>query len=367
MMRTKPNFNKAKNLAFKVLIDHGITEFPIDILAIMSTYNDVKILTYSDMARKHKCSIEEIIEINSSEEGAIHYSAKKNKYLITYNDTINFKQRVYWTLAHEFGHYLMGHHKESNKSSLARNSMTEKEYNAKEVEANFFARFLVAPPPIITEAKIQDDYIKIMDFFGVSFTAATNILKYIEDSYKKGFKFLLPHTIRKLFGSFIDKIKHGKTCSNCNYFFVIQGSQYCPICGNDYLHNFFKGVESVNYFGYTLDEFGRALICPRCENEEISGEYCQICGIFLFNFCSGYPVEQLNEPFTGKWHENEKSCGAVLSGDARFCNKCGSTSTFLEQGLLIDWETEKEQKLERTQQDEDDSEVVFVGDDQFPF
>lgn len=41
--------------------------------------------------------------------------------------------------------------------------------------------------------------------------------------------------------------------------------------------------------GYALDDNGRALVCPRCKNEELkyAGDYCKICGTYLINKCSG--------------------------------------------------------------------------------
>ncbi|MEK3886567.1 ImmA/IrrE family metallo-endopeptidase [Bacillus sp. FSL K6-3431] len=336
MMRTKPNYDKAKRAAYDALEYHRISDFPIDILTILESYDDIKIISYSEMAKKRGCTIEEIIAVNSSEDGVIHYSGNRGKYFIAYNDAIGHKERVYWTLAHEYGHYLLGHHKESSKSSLARNEMVDAEYDVQEVEANFFARFFLSPPPIIVEAKMND-HKKIMDFFGVSFTAASNTLKYIEDSYKKGFRFNTPIKIAKYINKFISKVQLGKTCRNCSGFSYIRNAEHCGICGSNDFHNIYKGEDiDMIYVGINVNENGKALECPVCENEEthIEGEHCGQCGTFIINLCS---IE------LDGWNDDRyRPCPDPLPGNLRHCTKCGAESTFLKTGILKPWTQEKE-------------------------
>ncbi|MCY8913166.1 ImmA/IrrE family metallo-endopeptidase [Bacillus atrophaeus] len=261
-MRTKPNFNKAKTTAYKALQQHKITDFPINLLPILKSYDDINIISYSDMAKKRNCTLEEIIEANSSEDGSIHYCPIRNKYLIAYNDSVGHEQRVYWTLAHEFGHYLLGHHKESDRSSLARNEMSEQEYDTFEGEAHFFARFFLSPPPLIVQTKMSH-YQKVMDFFGISYTAANKTLEYIEESCKRGFQFRLPPYISNMFDSFLNKVTNGKTCNNCNSFFYFNEATHCPICRSSDLHTFFIGDDiNMKYEGYQLNENGYPVTRP---------------------------------------------------------------------------------------------------------
>lgn len=94
------------------------------------------------------------------------------------------------------------------------------------------------------------------------------------------------------------------------------------------------------YPSIQLDENHRAVECPKCKNENIIGDYCQICGSYLVNKCTGFTNEPGNR-YEGSWHELNSGCGKLLSGESRFCIECGSTSTFYESGLLSDWETEQ--------------------------
>lgn len=77
--------------------------------------------------------------------------------------------------------------------------------------------------------------------------------------------------------------------------------------------------------GYELDEFGRARICPICQNEEISNNYCKICGSFLINRCVNV------------------KCGIIAEGNARFCTNCGDETVFNSEGYLSSWNIARNQ------------------------
>lgn len=344
MMRTKINWNKAKSLAYEALDQHKVSDFPIDILAILGSHDDIKIISYSTMAKKRNCSIEEIIEVNGSKDGALSYSGKRGKYLIAYNDAIDKKERVYWTLAHEYGHYLLGHHKETDRSSLARNAINEAEYDTFEIEADFFARFFLSPPPLIVETQMFD-YQIIMDFFGVSKSAAQNTLGYIHKSHKQGFNMKLPNKIARQFTNFINKVLFGKCCTTCGTYTFEKDVHFCSICGKG---NFIKGEsETMIYSKVEINEvLGVPDKCPKCSNEKIFGEYCQVCGTYMVNKCTGLDEGDYSSQFKDKihWHLHEGGCGQILEGDARFCSSCGSTSTFYEDGLLLSWQNEMNAK-----------------------
>ena len=58
-----------------------------------------------------------------------------NQYVIYYNDHAQY-ERMRWTIFHEIGHIYLGHHDNPDDS----NSTIE------EAEANFFAKYAIAPP-----------------------------------------------------------------------------------------------------------------------------------------------------------------------------------------------------------------------------
>ncbi len=103
----------------------------------------------------------------------------------------------------------------------------------------------------------------------------------------------------------------------------------------------------MKYTGYELDENGRAIICPRCENEEINGgEYCKICGISIINKCTRKEFD---------WNGNlEFECNEIAEGNARYCIHCGGETAFLVNNLLQPWD-ERQQKLETASTLNDDT------------
>ena len=90
------------------------------------------------------------------------------EWYIFYND-YNCFQRQRWTIFHEIGHIYLGHFEDD--------FMT---YEEKESEANFFAKYSIAPPPLIniTDCKSPSD---IADNFYVSGEASV----YIFTSFQK--------------------------------------------------------------------------------------------------------------------------------------------------------------------------------------
>ncbi|MDD3238540.1 MAG: ImmA/IrrE family metallo-endopeptidase [Lachnospira sp.] len=67
-----------------------------------------------------------------------------NEYVIYYNDSVN-EGRMRWTIFHEIGHIYLGHHDHPDNSQTV----------IEEAEADFFAKYTIAPPPLINIAKCE--------------------------------------------------------------------------------------------------------------------------------------------------------------------------------------------------------------------
>lgn len=93
----------------------------------------------------------------------------------------------------------------------------------------------------------------------------------------------------------------------------------------------------MDYDGKKVNSDGKLIECAKCGQNLTSndGEFCEICGMRIYNRCTGYT--QYDEfPITLKPQEEIHPCekGNILSGQARFCPYCGCTSTLYEYGLL---------------------------------
>ena len=327
----QPDWNNARQKAYEVLRTHNIQDFPINILDVINQYPNLKILTYKDLAKRKNLTISDVMTMYASEDGFLSYDGRKDRYLLLYNDQKSVPERIYWTLAHEFGHYILGHLKNSGQSNLS--NLSDGEYKIYEQETDYFVRYLINPPSIIQECKISS-VSEIKKFFKVSHTAANNTLEYLRKFNIR--HFTAPDDIKNQLSNFILKVNHGKTCSSCDSFFVYKNSKYCPCCGNDNFNHFKKGNDfNMLYPGIKVDHKSRAKICPHCNNEELDydGDFCNVCSSYLINKC-GVVTEY--DPF-GEEYISSHSCEMLLSGNARFCHKCGNPSTFLQNGYLHEW------------------------------
>lgn len=338
-MISKPNYKRAELAAHKLLQLNNIQELPVKVKKLSNKFPNLKIKSYSWFANKRNMTIEEVCDFANSDEGCCYYQKSTNLYLILYNDKVNNTGRIRWTIAHELGHFMLKHNEKSNRTILGRSSLSDSEYEIFEKEANCFARELLAPQTVITKlGKISIPDIQYL--CGMSVQAASNVISFLNTGQQMGFGHTFNTIIAKMFSGFIYKISNKHYCAKCRHEFVSESPSYCPICANTRISKTFYsygGDNDMKYNGYEVDDMGRAFECPRCGNEELlyDGEHCKICGITLINKCA-------NQRF---WNgEIEWECGTILDGNARYCIKCGNESTYYQQDLLDNWETERYQK-----------------------
>lgn len=357
-MMKKTRYSFIKTTVNNLFIKFNIKKYPVDLMNIFLKLKNCKVVSYSKHMNKYHLTELEVIEHFGSDEGCTIYSLKKDRYLIFYNDLdIYYKKptRRRWTLAHELGHVLLCHHKASNKTKIFRNSLTDDEYRWMEAEANRFASLLLANPIILYKLDIKNH------------TDIINICKLSEEAslyrYKDYLKWRnhkhLNTSDKKILLLFHDFI-HKKVCLNCNYSFISDIAKYCPICGR----NLIRGDGNMIYSGYKLDDKGKAIVCPKCGNEQmaIDGVYCRVCGIYLINKCTNdNGICEENE--FGNWIQVKPQCGMIANGNARFCEYCGEPTTFYKQGLLNDWQNSaeylNEKTIEQIASDIDDNDIPF--------
>lgn len=127
-----PDYEKATNAAYDVLKCYKGHYPQIDVLLILSEFENISIHTYSDTAQRMSMSFSQFVDCAPSEYGFTIYDKEHQKWIVFYNDqkdvcTIRF------TLAHELGHIVLRHDDDN--------------YTAK-CEANCFARNLLCPVPL---------------------------------------------------------------------------------------------------------------------------------------------------------------------------------------------------------------------------
>jgi len=121
--QNKPNISTARNIARKLLTDAGITKPPVmvrDIINLLKKTKDLSVYSWS---------------FGENTDGI--QTTEGDKIAIGYNKT-QHPHRQRFTVAHEIGHYMMGH-------TNANYSYDLNSTDPKEIEANQFAAELLMP------------------------------------------------------------------------------------------------------------------------------------------------------------------------------------------------------------------------------
>ena len=158
-MRRLPDsrYEEIKDCVITCFERSNISTFPVKPSIIVES-NGIKLKTYSQHSEQ---LFQQALEI--SNDGFSIF--QNNSWFIFYNPTITPQERIRFTLMHEIGHIVLNH---TEHSELA------------EAEADFFARYALAPTVLIQSLPEINEY-TIHEKFGISITAARIAL---ENYYK---------------------------------------------------------------------------------------------------------------------------------------------------------------------------------------
>jgi Zn-dependent peptidase ImmA (M78 family) len=157
---THHRLEEIKRKAVDLLIEYSISCIPISGFEIASKMG-IRVIPYSAYLSKPRT----IELLNKKSEDGFFMELTDGSTTIYYNDIHRNYGRMNNTIVHEIGHYVLGH---------------EDGYESDEMEANFFAKYILAPPPLIHKLGLKTPE-GIAFFFGVSHMAAC----YARDYYLK--------------------------------------------------------------------------------------------------------------------------------------------------------------------------------------
>lgn len=156
-------YEEIKQVIIDTFIYYKIKCIPISSFEL-ATKMGLKVIPYSSLGKRGKEAAVKISRDGFSIE-------RQNKsWLIYYNDECGVYGRINYTIMHEIGHYALGHLKEGD---------------LEEAEANFFAKYALAPPPLVHNFVSIKSPIAIQNIFEISQQAALFAYKY----YKKWLNF----------------------------------------------------------------------------------------------------------------------------------------------------------------------------------
>lgn len=166
------------------LISDEIKLTPRMVIEYLIKQKNVCVKTYKQGAQALGVSPLIIGMYTQSSDAATLYLPKTNDLYILYDSEIKTKERKLWSLCHEAGHIIRGHHlQKMSDPKLVKSPILE-------LEANTFARELLAPATLVygfisrykTEGpNIEDFYFAYRYVFGLSKSAAAlsaNILSH---------------------------------------------------------------------------------------------------------------------------------------------------------------------------------------------
>lgn len=171
-MRLKDSrYEEIKEIVVNTFEKYDIKCIPVNGFEIASKMNTT-VIPYS----AYKKSTVDLM-LMESEDG---FSIKRfGKWYIFYNDD-RLYGRVNNTIMHENGHIILGH---TEDSELA------------EAEANFFAKYALAPPVLIHKLALTDIY-QISEYFEISYEAAKNALSFYYKWLNYGGKYYKDYEIK---------------------------------------------------------------------------------------------------------------------------------------------------------------------------
>lgn len=115
------------------------------------------VIPYSGLKREKR---REVVKISPD---GFYLEPGDGKEYIYYDDTKGY-ERANMTILHEIGHCVLGHNEDTDP-------------DVAEAEANFFAKYAIAPPPLVhrISPSLPED---IQRYFCISYEAACNVLNY---------------------------------------------------------------------------------------------------------------------------------------------------------------------------------------------
>lgn len=330
------DYKKAVRTAIEVLEDYEIPQAPVNLQIIFDALSrELALMPYTKFMKITGMTYQQTIQFLDSDMGACTYKPSTAQYVIYYNDTLS-EAWTRFTLAHELGHYFLGHHQLAGTDLLNRRFISKSDYDEYEKEANVFARNLLSPAPLAWEviengnSRNQDHDIQMA--FDITERASNIRVSYIRRDLKD-YSDAMNKSVRKI------HIRYHRFCGRCKSYLPTD-AKYCIICGNKRLGKslWYKALPPI----MKADKNGFFNQCPQCGNADVgeNSRYCMICGSPLKNICLGNSRD-------GKTHKRHPNLSC-----SNFCAECGSETLYNYRQIKIKEEDDEVKYTDGVEYDE---------------
>ena len=156
-------YEDIKKTVSVIIEKYNINKIPLNIFELAKKLG-IRLVKYSEITEYEFSELEKH-GISKDSDGFYALANKKDKLIpyIYYNDQKD-SGRIRFTILHEIGHYILGHRQASDLA---------------EAEANFFAKYFIAPPVLVNKIN-PTDYMDIACIFKITKECAWNAFDYYE-------------------------------------------------------------------------------------------------------------------------------------------------------------------------------------------
>ncbi|MFS8161487.1 ImmA/IrrE family metallo-endopeptidase [Lacticaseibacillus rhamnosus] len=213
--------------------------FPLNINDVLKCAVKVHLMTYRHFMKLHGLSLEETIELLGSEDGALWYHEETDTYVLLFNDQVENKSRIRWTIAHELGHYTLNHHAYLGADIISRNKVEQGQYKILEQEADYFAKRFLAPYSVVV--KIANLWHRIsrkdlMWLFGLGFESAGYYISELNKRNDSRWGIVSDGNLVDQYRNYFETLNHLGFCTGCEVPMNYELHDTCPICGDRIIH-----------------------------------------------------------------------------------------------------------------------------------
>lgn len=180
-------YKRIQELAHAAAFNYRLLLYPADILLYIGRLPNCRAIPYTRLCKDFfagDCAA--FGAFVCSGDGYTDYHAGKKQSILYYNDGLLAPwsaQRMRWTLAHELGHILLGHHVLHDCTRLRAPEMPGELSGLVNREADLFAAEVLAPTPLLLAMEQYESGLNadsIAQHFGLTRSAALNCRKNLD-------------------------------------------------------------------------------------------------------------------------------------------------------------------------------------------
>ncbi|MDL2224744.1 ImmA/IrrE family metallo-endopeptidase [Eubacteriales bacterium OttesenSCG-928-M02] len=141
--------------ALQHILNSGQDALPYDVFQCC-VHHGWAVVSIQEYCEKYDFDPDFMMEkVIQSTDGASIFLREHGRYCILYN-AMKEQSHIRWVIAHEIGHIVLDHFQQYPGYLSRHGVLLEDKYASFEREANLFARFLLAPPPLLDHLDISD-------------------------------------------------------------------------------------------------------------------------------------------------------------------------------------------------------------------